>query len=702
MSKFIEDLTESEAAAELAQLDAEIYAHDVAYFQHDAPRISDAEYDALRRRVEEIEARFPHLVAVGSPSQRVGIAPAATFSEVRHGAPMLSLANIFSEDEVGEFLTRVQRFLGLRDAEVVEVLCEPKIDGLSFSATYEDGRYVRGATRGDGTVGEDITANLATVLDFPKTLKDTTSLRERSALAGAMRRIEVRGEVYMDKRDFMALNEARVAAGEPPFANPRNAAAGSLRQLDASITASRRLRYFIYAVGDSKDAPVATQQELVTWLGGMGFTTNLESRLAVNIAEIEVAYRALRDKRAALTYDIDGMVLKINRLDWQERLGAVQRSPRWAVAYKFPAEQAQTMVEAIEVQVGRTGALTPVARLTPITVGGVVVSNATLHNEDEIARKDIRVGDTVVIQRAGDVIPQVVRVVLPKRPASSAAYLFPHDCPVCHSPAHREEGEAVRRCTGGLICPAQQMERLKHFVSRGAFDIEGLGAKQIEAFCKDGLIHAPQDIFTLRARDKQSLTPLRLREGWGEKSAQNLWDAIEAAREISLPRFIYALGIRHVGEGTAGLLARHYISLVRFGTEMEQMADGDEAARAELLAIDGIGETVAEALSEFFSEPRQRGAFEQICKEVQVADAEVAASSPVSGKTVVFTGTLATMSRDEAKAQAAALGAKVAGSVSAKTDYVVAGEDAGSKLTKAQELGVTILSEDEWKRLIGR
>lgn len=696
MSKFIEDLTESEAAAELERLAAEIHAHDVAYFQQDAPRISDAEYDALRQRNEAIEARFPHLVRADSPSLRVGVTPAATFSEVRHAAPMLSLANIFSEDDVGEFLTRVQRFLGLREAEVVEVLCEPKIDGLSFSATFEDGRYVRGATRGDGTVGEDITANLATVLDFPPTL---TLPREGG---GNVERIEVRGEVYMDKRDFMALNEARVAAGEPPFANPRNAAAGSLRQLDANITASRRLRYFIYAVGSVERLPVATQEELLAWLGKCGFVTNHESRITKDIAEIEVAYRALRDKRAALTYDIDGMVLKINRLDWQDRLGAVQRSPRWAVAYKFPAEQAQTVVEAIEVQVGRTGALTPVARLAPVTVGGVVVSNATLHNEDEIARKDIRVGDTVVIQRAGDVIPQVVRVVLPKRLTSSAAYVFPHVCPVCHSPAHREEGEAVRRCTGGLICPAQQVERLKHFVSRGAFDIEGLGAKQIEAFCKDGLIHAPQDIFTLRARDKQSLTPLRLREGWGEKSAQNLWDAIEAAREISLPRFIYALGIRHVGEGTAGLLARHYTSLARFRTEMEQMADGSAPARAELLAIDGIGETVAEALSEFFSEPRQREAFEQICTQVQVADAVVAAASPVAGKTVVFTGTLATMSRDEAKAQAAALGAKVAGSVSANTDYVVAGEEAGSKLTKAQELGVMILSEEAWKRLIGK
>ncbi len=696
MTKAPEHLTEEEAKAELEWLAKEVYVHDEAYYQQDAPRITDAEYDAMRRRNEAIEARFPHLVRADSPGLRVGMAPSATFSEVRHDAPMLSLANIFSEDEAGEFLARVQRFLGLREGEAIDVLCEPKIDGLSFSATYEYGRYVRGATRGDGAVGEDITANLATVLDFP------LALRERPTEAGAMRTIEIRGEAYMDKRDFMALNEARVAAGEPPFANPRNAAAGSLRQLDASVTASRCLRYFIYAVGDSKGVPVTTQAELLQWLAAVGFVTNPESRLAKDMAEIEVAYRSLRDKRAALTYDIDGMVLKINRLDWQERLGAVQRSPRWAVAYKFPAEQAQTVLEAIEVQVGRTGALTPVARLTPVTVGGVVVSNATLHNEDEIARKDIRVGDTVVIQRAGDVIPQVVRAVLSKRPASSVPYVFPHTCPVCHSPAHREEGEVVRRCTGGLICPAQQVERLKHFVSRAAFDIEGLGSKQIEAFCKDGLVHAPQDIFTLRLRDKQSLTPLRLREGWGEKSAQNLWDAIEGARQISLPRFIYALGIRHVGEGTAGLLARHYTSLSRFRAEMEQMADGREEARAELLTIDGVGETVAEALCEFFSEPRQREAFEHICAQVQVADAQVVVSSPIAGKTVVFTGTLATMSRDEAKAQAAALGAKVAGSVSAKTDYVVAGEEAGSKLTKAQELDVTILSEDEWKRLIGK
>ncbi len=689
MDMRIEDLNDMEAAVELERLAREIRAHDAAY-RDAAPIISDAQYDALWQRNAAIEAKFPHLVRDDSPSKRVGAAPSKTFAPVRHATPMLSLANVFSEDEVGEFLVRVQRFLGLRDTELPEVFCEPKIDGLSFSATFEDGRYVRGATRGDGEVGEDITANLATVLGFPKVM----------TVEHPPQRIEIRGEVYMDKNDFMALNARRAEQEEPPFANPRNAAAGSLRQLDASITASRRLRYFVYAVGEAGDAAAATQAELLAWLASAGFVTNDASHPAHDLAEIEVAYRRLRDGRAALPYDIDGMVLKINRLDWQERLGKVQRSPRWAVAYKFPAEQAQTNLRDIEVQVGRTGALTPVARLEPVTVGGVVVSNATLHNEDEIARKNIRIGDTVVIQRAGDVIPQVVKVI--EKPGRGPAYVFPDACPVCGSPAHREEGEAVRRCTGGWICAAQQVERLKHFVSRGAFDIEGLGAKQIEAFWKDGLIHEPQDIFTLQERDQQSLTPLRNREGWGSKSASNLWEAIEKARHISLQRFIYALGIRHVGEGNAGLLARHYGTLKQWKEAMEAMADGDMAAQAELLSIDGIGETVAEALAEFFAEPRQREVFERVCAQIDVAAAEAVQLSPVSGKTVVFTGTLATLSRDEAKAQATMLGAKVASSVSAKTDYVVAGEDAGSKLKKANELGVTILSEDAWKQLIGK
>jgi len=679
-------LTEMEAAAELERLAKEIHAHDVAYYQNDAPSISDGEYDALRKRNDEIEARFPHLVRDDSPAKRVGVKPSKTFSQVRHATPMLSLSNVFSEDEVGEFLVRTQRFLGLRESEMPEIFCEPKIDGLSFSATFERGRYVQGATRGDGEVGEDITANLATVVGFPAMMQG-----ENLPL-----RIEIRGEVYMDKRDFEALNAQREAQGEAVFANPRNAAAGSLRQLDATVTARRTLRYFVYAVGESRETPARTQAELLDWLASAGFVTNPESCVAIDIAQIEVAYRRLRDRRAQLPYDIDGMVLKINRLDWQERLGKVQRSPRWATAYKFPAEQAQTIIEAIDIQVGRTGALTPVARLQPVTVGGVVVSNATLHNEDEIARKDIRVGDTVIIQRAGDVIPQVVKVI--ETSERGAPYLFPRTCPICHSPAHREEGEAVWRCTGGLICAAQQMERLRHFVSRGAFDIEGLGAKQIEAFWKDGLIQEPQDIFTLRQHEEQ----IKNREGWGEKSASNLWEAIEKSRRISLQRFIYALGIRHVGEGNAGLLARHYGTLDQWRGAMEAMADGDEAARETLLGIDGIGDTVAEALREFFAEPRQRDTFEKICAQVEVAAAQAASASPVSGKTVVFTGTLTSLSRDEAKAQATALGAKVAGSVSARTDYVVAGVEAGSKLKKAQELGISILSEDEWKTLIGK
>lgn len=495
----------------------------------------------------------------------------------------------------------------------------------------------------------------------------------------------------MDKRDFALLNAEREAAGEAPFANPRNAAAGSLRQLDVKITAGRKLRYFVYAVGDTGGVPVTTQEELLAWLEAAGFVTNRESRVAKDIPSIAAAYRRLCDGRAGFSYDMDGMVIKVNRVDWQERLGTVQRSPRWAVAYKFPAEQARTEVEAIEVQVGRTGALTPVARLAPVTVGGVVVSNATLHNEDEIARKDIRVGDTVIVQRAGDVIPQVVRVI--EKENRPPPYRFPSVCPVCGSPARRKEGEAVRRCTGGLVCPAQQVERLKHFVSRRAFDIAGLGAKQIETFWKDGLIREPQDIFTLRRHEAR----IRNREGWGEKSAGNLWEAIEKSRRTTLPRFIYSLGIRHIGEGTAGLLARHYGTPERW---REAMLSTEAEARTELLSIDGIGETAAESLLEFFADPRQREVFEAIRSEVRVAATETAAESPVSGKTVVFTGTLATLSRDEAKAQATALGAKVAGSVSGKTDYVIAGEEAGSKLKKARELGVTILSEKEWREMI--
>jgi DNA ligase (NAD+) len=688
-----EQLTDLEAAAELAQLAHDISAHDRAYYERDAPTISDAAYDAMRQRLSAIEARFPHLVRSDSPSLRVGSAPAEAFAKVEHRKPMLSLANVFSRDELDDFLQRVRRFLNLADTEPVACTCEPKIDGLSFSATFEHGRYVRAATRGNGMVGEDITHNLATVLGWPRQIKgDAPAL------------LEIRGEVYMDKNDFLALNVRRAEAGEPLFANPRNAAAGSLRQLDPNVTADRHLRYFVYAIGEVQgELPVHTQHDFLQWCATAGFAVNDRSQRAETVEEVQQHYVALQSARPTLSYDIDGMVIKVDRWDWQERLGFVQRSPRWGTAYKFPAEQAETWLEAIQIQVGRTGALTPVAHLMPITVGGVVVARATLHNEDEIARKDIRVGDKVRLQRAGDVIPQITGVVTEHRPEGAQPYVFPDHCPVCGSPAIREEGEAVRRCTGGLVCDAQLVERLRHFVSRQAFDIEGLGQKQIEAFWREKLIHEPQDIFTLAARDRESLTPLRKREGWGDKSAANLFEAIERARSLSLPRFIFALGIRHIGEGNAGLLARFYGTIEAFVEAMDRIVRGDEVARTELEAIHGVGHKVAEALIEFFVNERQRHILSAILQQVTVLDAPVAAAaSPVAGKTVVFTGSLQRQTRSEAKAEAQALGAKVAGSVSAKTDYVVAGQDAGSKLDAARGLGVAVLSEDEWHHLIGK
>ena len=684
-----EQLTEEQAPAELARLAKEIAKHDKLYYGKDAPTISDADYDALRVRNAAIEARFPALARKDSPSRTVGAAPASRFKKIRHTVPMLSLGNAFADAEVAEFVARVRRFLKL-DAETELILtAEPKIDGLSLSLRYENGVLVQAATRGDGFEGEDVTINVRTMRDIPEKLrgKDVPEI------------IDIRGEVYMGRDDFLALNKRQEAEGKPLLANPRNSAAGSLRQLDPAITASRPLRFFAYAWGEVSALPAPTQSEMVARFKQWGLPTNTLMRTCASVEEMLAFYREIETQRASLPYDIDGVVYKVDRLDLQDRLGFVSRSPRWAIAHKFAAEQATTVVKAIEIQVGRTGSLTPVAKLEPVTVGGVVVQNATLHNEDEIARKDVRVGDTVTVQRAGDVIPQVLGVLLEKRPKDAAPYEFPKVCPACGSHAVREEGEVVRRCTGGLVCPAQQVERLRHFVSRNAFDIEGLGEKQVQAFFADGLIMEPADIFTLRARDQRATNKLAEREGYGATSARNLFDAIDVRRTIALHRLIYGLGIRHVGEGNAKLLARHFGTLE---TLLQTAGSTDGEALAELTAVGGVGEVVAQAVVEFFQEPRNRDAIDRLLEQITVEEAETASSdSAVAGKTIVFTGTLERTTREEAKALAERLGAKVAGSVSKKTDYVVTGESAGSKLNKARELGVTILTEDEWLTLAG-
>jgi DNA ligase (NAD+) len=678
------------AQREHARLQAQIEGHDRRYYQEDAPSISDAEYDALRLEIIALERQFPDLVSADSPTQKLGAAPAEGFGKVKHSKPMLSLDNAFSREDVEEFIARVRRFLDLPEDAEVTLVAEPKIDGLSFSARYENGLLVQAATRGNGEVGEDITANLRTLKSFPQQLKAAPEI------------LEVRGEVFMRKDDFAALNTAREKANEALFANPRNAAAGSLRQLDPAVTASRNLSYFVYGWGEVSAELAPTQYDAITQLGKLGFIINPAMTRCHTLEEMLAAYARLGAARAALAYDIDGMVLKVDRLDYQRRLGQVARAPRWALAWKFPAEQAQTRVEAIDIQVGRTGVLTPVARLLPVNVGGVVVSNATLHNEDEIARKDVRVGDTVILQRAGDVIPQIVAVIPEKRPAAARAYQFPDHCPVCGSAAVREAGEVARRCTGGLICAAQVVERIKHFAARRALDIEGLGDKQIEAFYTEGLIQTPRDIFTLEARDRNSLAPLRKREGWGEKSATNLFRAIEKSRRVTLARFLYALGIRHIGEETAKLLARHYGSAKALFAALEAAHDRTSEAYQQLLAIDGIGAKVASALIDFMAEPHNREALSALLEEVEFTpEAAVAKDSPVAGKRVVFTGTLTRMGRSEAKALAESLGANVTGTVSAKTDYLIAGEAAGSKLREAAALGVTVLSEAEWLALIG-
>jgi DNA ligase (NAD+) len=684
------------ARAEHARLQAEIAAHDLSYYAEDAPTVTDAEYDALRRRYEALEAQFPDLVTPDSLTQKVGVAPSEKFAKVRHKVPMLSLGNVFSDAEVEDFVARMRRFLGLSAEAQLAITAEPKIDGLSCSLRFEDGALVQAATRGDGFEGEDVTANVRTIGEIPHHLKD-----KPPAI------FEVRGEVYMTHADFAALNQRQAEAGKPLFANPRNAAAGSLRQLDPAITAQRPLHFFAYAWGEASALPADTQMGMVHTFKHYGLPVNPLMVLCHSAEDLLVHYRAIEEQRATLGYDIDGVVYKVDSLALQNRLGFVSRSPRWAVAHKFPAEKATTILHDIEIQVGRTGALTPVARLEPVTVGGVVVSNATLHNEDEIARKDIRIGDTVIIQRAGDVIPQVLGPVLEKRPARSHPYKFPEICPVCGSAAIREIDEktgvadVVRRCTGSLICSAQAVEKLKHFASRLAFDIEGLGDKQIEQFYHDGLIMTPPDIFTLEARDKRSLKKLKDREGYGETSVRNLFAAIDARRNVPLNRFIYALGIRHIGETNARRLARHFGSFDAL-REVARHAELGSEARSEIENIEGLGGVVAEALADFFGEKHNETVLDALLKEVTPQPMEaVASASPVAGKTVVFTGALEQMTRDEAKAQAERLGAKVAGSVSKKTDLVVAGPGAGSKLAKAEEYGIETISEADWLKLIG-
>ena len=686
----VADLTSAQAKRELETLARDIAGHDKAYHEKDAPVIDDAEYDRLRRRNQAIEARFPALVRPDSPSQRVGAPPAAAFAKVAHARPMLSLGNAMDEADIREFFDGVRRFLKelQKDPALpVETVAEPKIDGLSISLRYVDGRFVLGATRGDGRTGEDVTANLRTVADIPDTIP-----------GDAPRVLEVRGEIYMTRDDFAGLNARQEEAGEKTFANPRNAAAGSLRQKDAAVTAARPLRFFAYAWGEVGGPVADTQWGFLRRLGDWGFPVDPLARLCAGVDDVLAHYRDVDERRHGLPYDIDGMVYKINRLDWQDRLGAVSRRPRWAIAHKFAAEQARTVLKSIAVQVGRTGALTPVAELEPVTVGGVVVSRASLHNEDEIRRKDVREGDTVIVQRAGDVIPQVVEVVKEKRPKGTRKYEFPETCPECGSRALREEGEVVRRCTGGLVCPAQASERLKHFVSRDAFDLAGLGGRHIEAFRKDGLVATPADIFRLEENGEA----IAGREGWGEKSAANLFAAIAAKRTIALERLIYALGIRQVGRATARLLAKQYGSLVAWRAAMDAARDEDSEAYGDLVNIDGIGPSVAGEIVAFFSEPHNRAVLKDLADQLTVQDftAPAAEGSALAGRTVVLTGTLDSMTRGEAKARAEALGAKVAGSVSKKTDYVVVGADAGSKAKKAAKLDVTMLSEAEWLELI--
>ncbi len=685
------DITAEEAAEKIAHLSAEIKKHNILYHAEDAPEISDAEFDALFKKLQELEAAFPELIKEDSPTQSVGAVPEDSgFTKVKHLVPMLSLSNAFSEEDVTDFLARIRRFLNMPEAAEIEIFAEPKIDGLSCSLLYEGSVLTRAATRGDGETGEDITKNVRTLKDVPLHLP-----------ADAPERIEIRGEIYMRKDDFLKLNETQAATGGKIFANPRNAAPGSLRQLDASVTAARPLKIFVYALGETSIPVSDTQSGIHARLKDWGFPVTENTALCRGTKEMMRYYNEIQAARGELPYDIDGIVYKVDDLALQQRLGFVSRAPRWATAHKFPAEQAETVLEDIVIQVGRTGTLTPVAKLAPVNVGGVIVSRATLHNEDEIARKDIRAGDHVVIQRAGDVIPQVVRVDTAKRRADSVPFAMPEICPECHSPALRKEGEVARRCTGGLACPAQAVERLKHFVSKSAFDIDGLGSKIVEEFYRDGIVEKPGDIFRLPKR--ADALKLETREGWGALSVKNLMAAIGKKQRIPLDRFIYALGIRQVGQATAKRLAASYGSFENWADSMKAAQDKESDAYANLLNIEDIGAAVAEDILMFFADAQQQEILEDLVAQLDKIEDHVSTadmSSPVAGKTVVFTGKLETMGRSEAKAKAESLGARVSGSVSAKTDFVICGADAGSKRKKAEDLGVTILSEEEWAELI--
>lgn len=702
-SKAVVDLTGDEARAELDRLARLLGEANLAYHSDDAPILSDADYDAAKRRNAEIEGRFPDLKRADSPSDQVGAAPSDGFGKVRHVVRMLSLGNLFEDEEVAEFDARIRKFLNLGAQDPLAYTSEPKIDGLSLSLRYEGGTLVQAATRGDGEVGENVTANALTIKDIPQTIQ------------GAPDVLEVRGEVYMSHADFAALNERHAQTGGKTFANPRNAAAGSLRQLDPKITEARPLRFFAYAWGDLSAPLAETQFGAIERLKALGFQTNPLTKLCETPQEMLAHYKSIEAQRATLGYDIDGVVYKVNALSLQQRLGFRSTTPRWATAHKFPAELAWTTLEAIDIQVGRTGALSPVARLKPVTVGGVVVSNATLHNEDYIEGRDskgepiregrdIRVGDWVQVYRAGDVIPKIADVDLAKRAPNAMPYVFPKTCPECGSDAVREEGDAVRRCTGGMICPAQAIEKLKHFVSRGAFDIEGLGAKQIEMFFHDEVlpIKEPADIFTLAERDANNLAKLKNRDGFGEKSAKKLFEAIESKRKIPLARLLFALGIRHLGENGGALLANHYLSWAAFESAMTSAEVGSGPAWEELVSIDGVGSVLAASVVTTFHQTAERASIDRLVAQLDVEDVKLrdTSGSPVAGKTLVFTGTLEKMTRAEAKSRAEALGAKVAGSVSAKTDLLIAGPGAGSKAKKAEELGIETIDEDAWIALI--